>query len=59
MSANRPSSTPAAGGFLIAIATTFGAFLGATQGQPSAGLMIGLGAGVALALAVWLLDRRR
>lgn len=49
--------TPAAGGFLIAISTMVGAFVGATQGQPSVGLLIGLGVGAVLALIVWLLDR--
>ena len=50
---------PLAGGFLIAVATTLGAFVGATQRQPSAGLLIGLGIGVVLALSVWLRDRGR
>ena len=50
---------PAAGGFLIATATTLGTFIGATQRQPSAGLLIGLAIGVALAVIVWLADRRR
>ena len=51
--------SPAAGGILLAIATMLGAFIGATQRQPSAGLLIGLGVGALLALGVWLLDRGR
>lgn len=54
----RPKS-PAGGGILIAIATLLGAFYGATQRQPSAGLVIGLGIGILLAAIVWLVDRRR
>ena len=55
----RSNRAPLAGGFLIAIATMIGAFVGATQGQPSAGLLAGVAVGVVLAFAVWLRDRGR
>lgn len=59
MTEPKPSRAPLAGGFLIALSSMVGAVAGGTQGQPSAGLLMGLGAGVALALAVWLRDKRR
>ncbi len=48
-----------AGGVLIAIGAVFGAFAGATRGQPSIGFLIGLGIGIVLATGIWLLDRAR
>ncbi|MEP6784560.1 MAG: hypothetical protein ABI898_02345 [Sphingomonadales bacterium] len=54
----RASKNPLAGGFIIAVSTTVGAIWGARQGQPSAGLLIGLGVGAGIALLIWLLDRR-
>lgn len=53
-----PKRAPLAGGFVIALTTLVGAFVGALQRQPSLGLVIGLGAGALLALGIWLLDRR-
>lgn len=48
-----------AGGFLIALGTIGGAVAGTLYRQPSIGFLTGLGAGTALALLVWWLDRRR
>lgn len=58
---NRPrsSKSPAAGGFLIAIGLTVGAVLGVTRGNALLWLLIGALAGIAAAIAVWLIDRRR
>lgn len=53
------SKNPVAGGIIMAITTTVGAIWGAREGQPSAGLLAGLGVGAVIALLVWLLDRRR
>lgn len=47
------------GGLLLALGALIGAFAGASQGQPSLGLIVGLAGGVALATAVWLRDRAR
>jgi hypothetical protein len=55
--ADRPG--PQAGGFIIAVAIVAGTIIGGLNGQPSIGLLAGLGLGVAAALAVWLVDRRR
>lgn len=55
----RASKNPMAGGAIIAITTTVGAIWGAREGQPSAGLLTGLGVGVLVSLLIWLLDRRR
>jgi hypothetical protein len=50
---------PMAGGFLLAMSLIIGTVLGAGQGQASIGLLAGFGVGLALLLAVWLIDRRR
>jgi uncharacterized membrane protein (UPF0136 family) len=55
--ADRPG--PRAGGFIIAVAIMAGTIIGGLKGQPSIGLLAGLGIGVAVALAIWLKDRAR
>lgn len=47
-----------AGGALLAAGSIIGTFGGAAVGQPSAGLLAGLGAGALAAILVWLRDRR-
>jgi len=54
-----PPRTPLAGGALIAIGAMGGTLVGASQGQVTAGFLIGLGAGVAIAIVIWLVDRAR
>ena len=53
----RPSF-PRAGGALLAAAILAGALTGVLSGQPSIGFLVGLGVGLLLLAAVWLLDRR-
>jgi uncharacterized membrane protein (UPF0136 family) len=48
-----------AGGFLLALSLIVGTVLGAGQGQASIGFVAGLGVGLLLLIAVWLIDRRR
>jgi hypothetical protein len=48
-----------AGGFLLAIALIVGVIAGMAKGEASMGFVWGLGAGLAMLLLVWLLDRRR
>lgn len=48
-----------AGGFIIAITVLVGALLGARAGQPSLGVVVGTGLGVAIALGLFLYDRRK
>lgn len=50
---------PLAGGFLIPLFILIGVAIGIWQGQPSIGFLAGMGAGIVLALLVWLLDARR
>jgi len=47
-----------AGGAIIALTVLVGAIGGASIGQPSLGTVIGTGVGTAIALALYLLDRR-
>jgi hypothetical protein len=47
------------GGALLALAILVGAVAGLYSRQPMIGLVAGLGAGLALLLLMWLLDRRR
>lgn len=41
------------GGVFIAIGVLAGAIVGGFMGQPSAGLLVGLGLGALVALAIW------
>ncbi len=54
----RTRSTQAAG-FILAISILAGAVGGSIVGQPSIGFLAGLGAGVAMAILYWLVERRR
>ena len=58
MSRSSKSNASAAGGFLIALGLIGGAVVGAVRGQPSLSLLIGGAIGVALAVVIWLVDRR-
>ena len=48
-----------AGGCFIMAAVLLGFLGGLVTGNALRGVWIGLGAGIAVAVAVWLLDRRR
>ena len=55
-----PSKSGAqAGGFLIAAGILAGVLGGIMLGEPSAGFLIGLAVGGALALLIWRRDKRR
>ncbi|MBB4840456.1 hypothetical protein HNP52_003548 [Sphingomonas kyeonggiensis] len=54
-----PSKTPMAGGFLLALCLLVGVFAGIAKGEASFGFVIGLGVGLALLIAVWVVDRVR
>ena len=54
-----PSKTPMAGGFLLALSLIVGVFAGIARGEASCGFVVGLGVGIALLIAVWLVDRMR
>jgi len=51
--------TPAAGGFFLIAPIVAGFLYGLTTGEAMAWTFIGLTVGLALALIVWLVDRRR
>ena len=48
-----------AAGFILAISILAGAVGGVIVGQPSAGFLAGLGAGLLITVAFWLNERRR
>jgi hypothetical protein len=50
---------PLGGGIFIVIGLFAGIFIGRAYGQISIGLLVGLSAGIVLALALWLWQRRR
>lgn len=58
---NEPVNNKAgsAGGCFIAGLVPVGAVIGGLLGQPSIGLLCGLGLGSAIALGIWLRERRR
>jgi hypothetical protein len=56
---NRHPSKGLAGGFFIFVGLIVGSILGVIYDQPSIGMIAGMAAGGGIALAVWLLDRRR
>ena len=53
-----PNSTRAGGCFLT-ICILAGFPLGLANGNPMKGVLIGTGAGIALALVTWLIDQKR
>lgn len=55
----KPNSGARAGGSILAGAIIAGVIVGTILGQPSIGFLVGTGAGVLIALAIWLGDRRR
>lgn len=55
--AREPQS--AAGGAFVALAIFIGAIVGTIQGQPTIGVLGGVAAGIVIAAAIWLRDRRR
>jgi hypothetical protein len=48
-----------AGGFFLALAIVVGVLVGNHFGQPSIGFLGGMAAGAAIALLLWIADRRR
>lgn len=54
---NKASSV--GGGIFIAIGMLVGAIVGVAVNQPSAGMIIGLGSGIAVAVVIWLIDSKR
>ncbi|MCL6740492.1 hypothetical protein LZ518_05025 [Sphingomonas sp. RB56-2] len=54
---NRRST--AAGGIFLFLGLLIGATYGINAGEPMLGVLLGFGAGIILALLVWLIDRRR
>lgn len=50
---------PTGAGALIALLILGGTIVGGLMGQPSAGLLIGAGAGALIALLLWLYERRK
>lgn len=55
----KPSSSPVAGGALLAFSLIVGSVIGLMRGQPSLGFIGGLGVGIVLLVAVALIDRGR
>lgn len=53
---NRPRL---AGGIFVALGLLIGAIVGIAMNQPSAGMIAGFGIGAAIALIIWLFDRKR
>ena len=54
-----PTPSPHAAGAPLVLAIFTGVLIGAWFHQPSAGLVAGLAIGLVIAIAVWLVDRRR
>jgi hypothetical protein len=56
---NKPANTKtsSAGGFFIAALTMIGVIAGGFLGQPSIGLLAGLGLGTAIAILIWWRER--
>jgi len=53
------SRTTRAGGCFLMICILAGFPLGLAIGNPMKGILIGTGAGIAIAVLTWLIDRRR
>jgi hypothetical protein len=56
---NGASRGPQAGGMVLALAVIAGAVIGRVYGEASLGFVIGVLTGIAAAVLIWLVDRRR
>jgi hypothetical protein len=59
MSGTENSPPRLAGGIFIAFGLLIGAIIGVAMDQPSAGTVIGMAIGTVIAVAVWIMDRKR
>jgi hypothetical protein len=55
----QPRRSTAAGGIFIFVGLLAGAFYGIDRGDPMLWMLRGFGAGIVLAILVWLIDRWR
>jgi hypothetical protein len=51
--------TPAAGGIFLFLGPVIGALYGIGRGEPILWMLYGFGIGVALAVIIWLVDKRK
>ena len=51
--------TPAAGGIFLFLGPVIGTLYGIGRGEPILWMLYGFGAGVVLAMLIWLIDRRK
>lgn len=51
--------TPFAGGIFLFLGPVIGALYGIGRGQPILWMLYGFGAGLAIAILIWMLDRRK
>jgi UDP-N-acetylmuramyl pentapeptide phosphotransferase/UDP-N-acetylglucosamine-1-phosphate transferase len=51
--------TPTAGGIFLFLGPVIGALYGISRGEPILWMLYGFASGVALALLIWLIDRRK
>lgn len=54
----RDRRNPVSGGFFVGLGMLIGGLWGVNQSQAILGLAVGIGVGSAIALVVWLIDRR-
>ncbi|WP_397581418.1 hypothetical protein [Sphingorhabdus sp.] len=59
MSGTENSPPRLAGGIFIALGLLIGAIIGVAMDQPSAGAVIGMAIGIVIAVAIWVMDRKR
>jgi uncharacterized protein YqgC (DUF456 family) len=59
MSGTENSPPRLAGGIFIALGLLIGAIIGVFMDQPSAGAVIGMAIGTVIAVAIWIMDRKR
>lgn len=59
MSETENSRPRLAGGIFVALGLLVGAIVGIALNQPSAGMIAGFGIGTAIAMIIWLFDRKR
>lgn len=55
----QPRKTMNAGGIFLFIGPVIGALYGIGRGEPILWMLYGFGAGILLAILIWLWDRRR